>query len=181
VLFNALLCQADKDLAQIARALGEDGASFEERAEKAARAMNEKLWDEEHWIYLDFDLAAVQLIYVYAAPVPSYDRYGFAFFPTPYWRGPVWISINWFLMRGLERYGYEEQAERLYKTIVSLCHDEDFYEYFDPLTGTRIRFVLVDGGSAPGRDERRSVSSGAGWSEQNQLFPSNVAAIGGSS
>jgi neutral trehalase len=134
--------------------------------------MNEKLWDEEHWIYLDFDLAAVRLIYVHVAPnfvplfagildegrarrmvgaledggfglsdesitpVPSYDRYGFAFFPTRYWHGPVWISINWFLMRGLERYGYEEQAERLKKTIVSLCHDEGFYEYFDPLTGT---------------------------------------------
>jgi mannosylglycerate hydrolase MGH1-like protein len=46
-------------------------------------------------------------------PVPSYDRYGFAFFPTRYWRGPVWISINWFLMRGLERYGFEVAGESL--------------------------------------------------------------------
>lgn len=67
--------------------------------------------------------------------MPSYDRYGFAFFPTRYWRGPVWISIHWFLMRGLERYGYEEQAERLQKTIISLCRHEGFYEYFDPFTG----------------------------------------------
>jgi neutral trehalase len=28
-------------------------------------------------------------------PVPSYDPYGFAFFPTRYWRGPVWANINW--------------------------------------------------------------------------------------
>jgi glycogen debranching enzyme len=68
-------------------------------------------------------------------PVPSYDRYGFAFFPVRYWRGPVWVNINWFLMRGLERYGYEKQAERLRETIVSLCRNEGFYEYFDPLTG----------------------------------------------
>jgi len=68
VLFNALLCQADKDLAQIARALGEDGAFFEERAERTAHAMNEKLWDAEHSIYLDFDLVAQRLIYVYVAP-----------------------------------------------------------------------------------------------------------------
>jgi neutral trehalase len=57
VLFNALMCQADRDLAQIARVVGEDSSLWEERAAKAARAMNEKLWDEQHGIYLDFDLA----------------------------------------------------------------------------------------------------------------------------
>jgi glycogen debranching enzyme len=33
----------------------------------------------------------------------GYDRYGFAFLPTQYWRGPVWANINWFLMRGLKQ------------------------------------------------------------------------------
>jgi hypothetical protein len=171
VLFNSLLCQADRDLAEIARVLGEDPSPFEERAEWSARAVNEKLWDEEHATYLDFDLIAEGPIHVYVAPnfvplfagipdekrarrmvdalqsagfgladesvtpVPSYDRYGFAFFPVRYWRGPVWINIDWLLMRGLERYGYEEQAARLRETIVALCRDEGFYEYFDPLTG----------------------------------------------
>jgi glycogen debranching enzyme len=172
VLFNALLCQAEKDLAQIAWALGEDAAYFEERAQKTARAMNEKLWDEEHSTYLDFDLAVGRPINACAAPdlagplfagipdegsarrmvgvlegsgfglsdesitpVPSYDPYGFAFSPTRYWRGPVWINVNWFLARGLDRYGYEVHARRLRKTIVSLCRDEGYYEYFDPLTG----------------------------------------------
>jgi Trehalase len=171
VLFNALMCRADRDLAQIARVVGEDSSLWEERAAKAARAMNEKLWDEQHGIYLDFDLASDRLLDVYVAPnfvplyadipdeeqtrrmvdtleytgfglsdatltpVPSYDRYGFAFFPTRYWRGPVWANINWFLMRGLERYGYEEQAEQLRNTIVSLCKEQGFYEYYDPTTG----------------------------------------------
>ena len=159
-------------MAQVAWALGEDGAYFEVRAEKAARAINGKLWDEEHSIYVDFDLAAGRPIYSYVAPnfagplfagipdeesarrmvrelespgfglsdesitpVPSYDRYGFAFSPTRYWRGPVWINVNWFLARGLDRYGYEDPARRLRNTIVSLCRDEGYYEYFDPLTG----------------------------------------------
>jgi glycogen debranching enzyme len=68
-------------------------------------------------------------------PVPSYDKYGFGFFPTRYWRGPVWVNINWLLMRGLQRYGYEEQAQQLRETIVSLCTNQGFYEYFDPTTG----------------------------------------------
>jgi Trehalase len=172
VLFNSLLCQAEKDLAEIARVLGEDAAPFEERAEKTARAMNGKLWDDERSIYLDFDFALGQSIYACVAPnfagplfagipnegrarrmvsmlersgfglcgesvtpVPSYDRYSFAFFPTRYWRGPVWANINWFLAQGLDRYGYEDYARRLQETIVSLCRNEGFYEYFDPLTG----------------------------------------------
>jgi hypothetical protein len=171
VLFNALLCQADRDLAEIARIVGENPSPLEERAERTESAINGKLWDEQHGIYLDFDLASRQPIHVYVAPnfvplyagipsegqarrmveslentgfglsdesltpVPSYDRYGFAFFPTRYWRGPVWANINWFLMRGLERYGYEVQAKRLRETIVSLCRNQGFYEYYDPTSG----------------------------------------------
>lgn len=172
VLFNALLCRADRDLAEIARVLGEDPFPFDGSADKTARAMNEKLWDEEHAIYLDFDLVAGRPIYAYVAPnfvplyaavpdktrarqmvdslknngfflsdedvkpVPSYDRYGFGFSPVQYWRGPVWINVDWFLMRGLERYGFGEHAERLQQTIIGLCTDEGFYEYYDPLNGT---------------------------------------------
>ena len=171
VLFNALLCQAERDLAEIASVLGEDPSPFERRAERTARAMNRKLWNEEHGTYLDFDLVAGRPIHVYVAPnfvplyagipddgrarrmvetlerpnfglndevmvpVPSYDRYGIGFSPTQYWRGPVWINIDWFLMKGLERYGYEEHAAILRKAIITLCGDEGFYEYFDPLTG----------------------------------------------
>jgi hypothetical protein len=71
VLFNSMLCQADRDLAQIARVLGEDPAPFKERAEHTARAMNQKLWDEEHSTYLDFDLASNRLLEVYVAPNSS--------------------------------------------------------------------------------------------------------------
>jgi glycogen debranching enzyme len=171
VLFNALLCQAERDLAEIARILGEDPAPHEARAEQTAQAMNRKLWDEEHSIYLDFDLAAGWPLYVYVAPnfvplyagipdegralrmldalentgfslknknivpVPSYDPYGYGFSLTRYWRGPVWININWLLMRGLERYGFDEQATRLRRSIVELVEKGGFYEYFDPTNG----------------------------------------------
>jgi hypothetical protein len=67
VLFNALLCQANRDLAEVARILGEDPAAFEEWAQKTARAIESKLWDEEHGIYVVFDLVAGQQIYAYAA------------------------------------------------------------------------------------------------------------------
>ena len=68
-------------------------------------------------------------------PIPSYDLHGFGFSQERYWRGPVWINIDWFLMHGLEAYGYQDHARRLRKTIIELCKNEGFYEYFDPLTG----------------------------------------------
>ena len=44
-------------------------------------------------------------------------------------------NINWVLMHGPKRYGYNEQAEQLRNTIVSLCKEQGFYEYYDPTTG----------------------------------------------
>lgn len=172
VLFNSLLCQGEKDLARIARTLGEDPSLHETRAGKTVDAMNRKLWDEEHATYLDFDLISGQPIRVYAAagylplyagvpdgkqarlmleslkntgfrledesviPVPTYDPSGYGFSPVRYWRGPVWINMDWLMMRGFERYGYEEESVRLRRTIVELVRNSGFHEYFDPFDGT---------------------------------------------
>jgi hypothetical protein len=171
VLFNSLLCRSGRDMANIARVLGEDPAPFEEGARKTARAIEDKLWDEERGIYLDYDLVADDPIEVYFAPnfvplfagipdearakrlvealqndgfrlsdesvtpVPSYDMYGFGFSPVEYWRGPIWLNINWFLMHGLEDYGFQQHADRLRDSIVGLCREAGFHEYFDPNTG----------------------------------------------
>lgn len=171
VLFNTLLCAADRDLATLARSLGEDPAPHEARADHAAGAMNERLWDEGSGLYLGYDLAEGGPIKVYDAissflplyasipdarraeklvsnlessgffmrgggyPVPSYDRHGFGYSPVKYWRGPVWINMNWLLMHGLRRYGYEEQARKLRDTIVRLVEASGFHEYFHPVTG----------------------------------------------
>ena len=32
-----------------------------------------------------------------------------AFDPRRYWRGPVWVNINWFFVRGLERAGLQRR------------------------------------------------------------------------
>jgi mannosylglycerate hydrolase len=172
VLFNSLLTRAEGDLAQIARILGEDPSPHEEMAQKTKSAINEKLWDEDRGIYLDYDVADGRPIRVYfgpnlagplyagipdrdrakrvldtlendgfgladenITPIPSYDVHGYGFFQERYWRGPVWINIDWFLMHGLDAYGYEEHAERLRRTIVELCRNGSFHEYFDPITG----------------------------------------------
>lgn len=58
VLFNSLLVQSNRDLAEIARIVGADPASFEIWAESTAVALDETLWDEEHAVYVDYDVKA---------------------------------------------------------------------------------------------------------------------------
>jgi mannosylglycerate hydrolase len=52
-----------------------------------------------------------------------------------YWRGPVWININWFLVRGLERLGLEAEAETLRTMTLELVKESGFSEYYHPSTG----------------------------------------------
>ena len=57
------------------------------------------------------------------------------FNPVKYWRGPVWININWLVIRGLQTYGYIQEARDLTKNTIELIRKNGFYEYFHPLTG----------------------------------------------
>jgi glycogen debranching enzyme len=57
-LFNSLLVQSNRDLAEIARIVGADPARFESWAESTAAALDATLWDEEHAVYVDYDVRA---------------------------------------------------------------------------------------------------------------------------
>ncbi len=67
--------------------------------------------------------------------IPNYNMEGEYFDPANYWRGPVWINMNWMLMQGLGRYGFEEKAESVKDDIIELVRRYGFYEYYDPIKG----------------------------------------------
>lgn len=56
-----------------------------------------------------------------------------------YWRGPVWLDQAYFAVRGLERYGFDAQANRmalrLFTHAQGLTSDAPIRETYDPLTG----------------------------------------------
>lgn len=56
--------------------------------------------------------------------------------PRRYWRGPVWIIMNWFIMEGLRRYGYDELVERIRRDTLELIEVSGFREYYDPRDGS---------------------------------------------
>jgi len=67
--------------------------------------------------------------------VPTASKSSKYFAPRGYWRGPIWINMNWFLIRGLERYGYTELAEEIRADTLALIERSGFHEYFNPQTG----------------------------------------------
>ena len=56
--------------------------------------------------------------------------------PRRYWRGPVWIIMNWLLLQGFNQYGYSDIAEDLRQSSLKLMTKSGFREYYDPLDGT---------------------------------------------
>jgi Glycosyl hydrolase family 63 C-terminal domain len=73
-----------------------------------------------------------------ALPLPSYDRTATDFDPLRYWRGPVWLNMNWLLWRGLTRHGRTALADALRAKMLALVDRAGCYEYFDPSSGTGI-------------------------------------------
>jgi glycogen debranching enzyme len=56
--------------------------------------------------------------------------------PRRYWRGPVWIITNWFIVEGLRRYGYDELAGIIREDSLRLMEASGFREYYDPHDGS---------------------------------------------
>lgn len=57
------------------------------------------------------------------------------FAPDHYWRGNVWLSVNWLIYQGLRRYGYMQQASHMAQRSLALVAQSGFHEYFNPITG----------------------------------------------
>jgi hypothetical protein len=73
--------------------------------------------------------------YNVAFPLPSVPTTSRNFEAKRYWRGPVWINMNWFVVSGLQRYGFIEEAEWLRTHTLGLVTKSGFREYFNPISG----------------------------------------------
>jgi hypothetical protein len=150
--FNAVLAVAEEDLAALRRELGED-ATRSDAAASRLRAALEGRSDGYETVdsLLPLYAGAAQARRVYDDALWSPERFGPssdapwavtttskaspAFDPRRYWRGPVWINVNWFLVRGLERSGLAAEAAELRRMTLELVQRSGFAEYYDPRSG----------------------------------------------
>ncbi|MDO7170958.1 MGH1-like glycoside hydrolase domain-containing protein [Mariniflexile sp. AS56] len=84
-----------------------------EQAASLVNVMMEKFGNDNQYLCASFD--------------PTSDRFN----PKKYWRGPVWVNLNWALYYGLKNYGYMDIAKRVKADTVEIIEKAGFYEYFD--------------------------------------------------
>lgn len=164
--YNAIRAADVEALGRIARILGHDSHEWDDKAKQIQAAVQAKMlqtdgiWDlyglDEKPIKIDnaakfitlfggcvSDETAQNLVadlessrYWTPYPVTTTPTDAAKFAPDHYWRGNVWLAVNWLIYQGLRRYGYFVQASQLAQRSLDLVEKHGFHEYFNPLNGT---------------------------------------------
>ena len=61
----------------------------------------------------------------------SFDPTSSLFNSQKYWRGPIWINLNWLIYEGLLNYGAKDTAAQIRTDSIALIEKYGFYEYFE--------------------------------------------------
>lgn len=101
-------------------------------------------------------------------PVPSIASRDTQHYAKDMWRGPVWINMNWLLVQGLKRYGFDELAETLrITTMRTIEHYFERYgvlfEFYDDRGEVDPPKMLRKGKCAPEEHPYHQVVHDFGW------------------
>jgi glycogen debranching enzyme len=164
---QCVLLRADRDLHDLAWALGDEGAatevghwiarsdaalrrlraddgsfrSLDLRTGKLSPAITSATFLPLYARAVDSDTASAlaklfeRLMTKVAFAVPSTDPDCRDFDPQRYWRGPVWLVMNFMIADGFAAYGFADIADRIRRDSAALVRRGGLREYFDPRNG----------------------------------------------
>jgi hypothetical protein len=165
--FTAITARAGADLAAVARSAGVDGRDPARFALAASAGLDALWDEDLGWFrpfdlragHSSGGATSTGLVAVWAGvsparigrmfervdawqrlvpgSIPTADPSGASFDPVRYWRGPVWVLVNWLIAGGLARSGFPERAATLRSTTRALV-ERGFSEYYDPRTSEGI-------------------------------------------
>ena len=64
-------------------------------------------------------------------PTVTYDDPAYS---TDYWRGPTWLNVAYFAVKGLRNYGYEDLADEISEFLLDLIYEnkeKGIFENYD--------------------------------------------------
>ena len=141
-------------MAKMAGWLGLDGSSWIDKERKLTEKMESTLYDEKNATYTDrnrktgefstsLSPASFMPLYIGTAspqraaameklakdenkfypgmPTISYDHPQYS---LDYWRGPTWINVAYFAVKGLKDYGFEKTAGEIREYLLSMIHEQ---------------------------------------------------------
>lgn len=93
------------------------GTIPKEKAERLVGLLASRKWFKANW------------------PIPSVPFNSSYFDPSRYWQGPTWVNTNWLIIKGLENYGFVDEADALCQKTLELVAKNGMSEYFSPING----------------------------------------------
>ncbi len=58
--------------------------------------------------------------------------------PLRYWRGPIWVNINWLVYEGLKDHGMDDLAQEIQNSTFKSIQKSGYCEYYNPQNGEGI-------------------------------------------
>jgi hypothetical protein len=162
--FTAITIRAAVELASAAEAAGLDATPLRGLAERMRAGLG-ALWDDLHRQTAVGPATSSGLVALHALDagpddarlrrmlarldawanvlrrgIPTADPEDPSFDPIRYWRGPVWVLINWLVADGLGRMGGPAASARsgALRAATRSLVEQGFSEYYDPRTGDGI-------------------------------------------
>lgn len=163
---NCFMVLYYRSMAEMAEILGKDASTWKAREIALTKEIEERLYNDAINAYVDRNrktgeystvltpasfmplfigiaskerasamnnLARDESKFYPGMPSVSYDDQGYTNY---YWRGPTWLNIAFFAIKGLDDYGFKDTADEMKEFLLNMCYNglPYIYENYDTKT-----------------------------------------------